>query len=182
MATNRQRKSAGASIRGACAFLEINKLTLCALLPTLCPSLLHCVGDALPAFGTQFASARCCCRRRGSSSILAAFGPASARACCGRSRPSQQSARLLQLQYLSINLSNNTIYFHVLPPVGIELALSWHNRFNRSAPHRHGSNSYSHIYDDTERSNIKQIVLTRSYFDLLEAAAVSSFFASERGA
>jgi hypothetical protein len=30
----------------------------------------------------------------------------------------------LQLQYLSINLSNNTIYFHVLPPVGIEFALT----------------------------------------------------------
>ena len=122
--TNRQRKSAGASIRGACAFPEINKLTLCVLLPTLCPSLLHCVGNALPALGTQFALARCCCSRRGSSSILAAFGSAPACACCGCSRPSQQSARLLQLQYLSINLSNNTIYFHVLPPVGIQLALT----------------------------------------------------------
>jgi hypothetical protein len=24
----------------------------------------------------------------------------------------------LQLRYLSINLSNNTVHFHVLPPVG----------------------------------------------------------------
>jgi hypothetical protein len=148
-ATHQSAGKAGASIRGACACPEGNNLTLCVLLPTLCPSLLHCVGNALPALGTQFAFARCCCRRRGSS-VLAAFGAASACASCRRSRPSQQRARLLQLQYLSINLSNNTIYFHVLPPVGID-------RFNRSAPHRHGSNSYSHVYDDTERSNIKQI-------------------------
>ena len=122
--------------------------TLRVLLPPLRPPLLHRVGNAFPALRAQLAFARRLCGRcRGN--ILAAFGAASACATCGRRRASQQRACLLQLQYLSINLSNNTVHFHVLPPVRIE-------RFNRSASPRYRYNFYCYVYDDTERTNIKQ--------------------------
>src|SRR5207302_3580196 len=104
----KKQKNAGPRIETPASYICSPKLTLRGLLPALCPSLFHCVGYALPALGTQLAFSRCrsgC----GGSGILAAFRAARAGAGCGRSRPGQQCARLLQLQYLSIDLSNNTV-------------------------------------------------------------------------
>jgi hypothetical protein len=120
------QKGMGFSTRGAYDLfnLQSKKLTLRVLLPALCPPLLHGVGDTLPALGAQLAFARRC-----GSGILAALWAASARASSRLSRPGQQRARLLQLRYLGINLGNNTVYFHVLPPVGVD-------RFKRSSLHK----------------------------------------------
>ena len=108
--------------------------TLRILLPPLGPPLLHRVGNAFPALWTQLAFTRCL-RGHGGSAILAALGAAPAWSC-GCRCAGQQRARLLQLQYLRVDLSNNTVHFHVLPPVGIEKGL-----ITRRHP-GHRSNSY----------------------------------------
>jgi hypothetical protein len=106
------QKSAGTSDRGTCAFFVYNqKLALRVLSTPFRPALFHSFGDTLPALGAQLTLARSRSRR---SCIFTAFGSAST--TCRR--PSQKCPCLLQLQYLSVNLSNNTTYFHVLPPVG----------------------------------------------------------------
>ncbi|MHB1701421.1 MAG: hypothetical protein ACYCSN_15070 [Acidobacteriaceae bacterium] len=97
-------------------------LCCCSLLAALCPAALHGFGDALPPLGAQFALLgwlRCRLRDRdsfGCRDVLAAFGPS--RTCLhgSRTRPREQSSRLLQFRYFSINFRNNSTYLHALPP------------------------------------------------------------------
>ena len=173
--TRRKSKAQALGVHSACAFFlcESELLALCVLLPALGPSLLHGISNTLTTLRAQLAFTRTRCCSGILATLWAAGSCAASRDCCSR----QQSACLLQLRYLCINLCDDTANFHVLPPIGVA-------RFSHSILLRAVDqiSEMPHSYDTEVGSHWQPISNSQGYFDRPERGFLSVVFKPVCGA